>query len=133
MRGRRATRGNNGELQTKTSPAGTTQYLYNGRGHLRSVSLPDGRVIEHKHEADGICVLKQLDHEPLAWRTFRESHATEHEQTAGELEVTGSLGVVDQRRREHGGGPEPERVPALRTRHDERGAVSSKWSTTSAG
>ncbi|NIP73580.1 MAG: hypothetical protein GWO16_11360, partial [Gammaproteobacteria bacterium] len=32
----------NGELATKTTPAGTTTYDYDALGNLRGVTLPDG-------------------------------------------------------------------------------------------
>jgi len=69
--GRRATKGNNGELETKTTPSGTTQYLYNELGHLRSVSLPDGRVIEYKHDAMGRRIAKLVNGVTVAgWLYF---------------------------------------------------------------
>ncbi|MBD3346555.1 MAG: hypothetical protein GF401_15985 [Chitinivibrionales bacterium] len=37
----------NGELLTKTDASGTTQYVYDVLGNLRSVTLPDGKLIEY--------------------------------------------------------------------------------------
>jgi RHS repeat-associated protein len=37
----------NGELQTKTDASGTTTYAYDVFGNLRSLQLPDGRLIEY--------------------------------------------------------------------------------------
>ncbi len=50
-----------GYLQTKTTAGGVTTYTYDTRGALRSVSLPDGRLIEYTIDPLGRRVAKSVD------------------------------------------------------------------------
>jgi YD repeat-containing protein len=51
----------NGELQKKIDAQGTTLYNYDVLGNLRSVSLPDGRLIEYVIDASNRRVGKKVN------------------------------------------------------------------------
>jgi len=51
----------NGELSMKTDPSGTTRYAYDVLGNLRTVNLPDGRLIEYVIDAQNRRVGKKVD------------------------------------------------------------------------
>jgi YD repeat-containing protein len=55
--------GENGELETKTdtTTSDTTTYVYDARGSLRSVTLPDTTVIEYVIDGQGRRVGKKVD------------------------------------------------------------------------
>ena len=68
-------------------------------------------------------VLEKVDGKPLGRRAGREGDAAEDEAPPAETERSGTLAVVDERRREDGGRSEPECIPMLRAGEDEGGAV----------
>jgi len=49
-----------GFLKTKTEGAGITTYDYSSRGELRSVTLPDTRIIEYVHDPLGRRIAKKI-------------------------------------------------------------------------
>ncbi|NIP72676.1 MAG: hypothetical protein GWO16_06410 [Gammaproteobacteria bacterium] len=51
----------NGELATKTTPAGTTTYDYDVLGNLRGVTLPDGTQIDYLIDARNRRIGKKVD------------------------------------------------------------------------
>jgi RHS repeat-associated protein len=51
----------NGELLTKTDATGTTHYAYDGLGNLRSVTLPDGTLIEYLIDSQNRRVGKKVN------------------------------------------------------------------------
>ncbi len=51
----------NGELQTKTDASGTTSYVYDSRGNLRGVTLPDGTVVDYVIDAQNRRVGKKVN------------------------------------------------------------------------
>jgi len=51
----------NGELLEKSDPAGRTTYEYDSFGNLRSVTLPDTRVVEYVIDAHGRRVGRKVD------------------------------------------------------------------------
>jgi RHS repeat-associated protein len=55
------TYGRNGELQSKTSPAGTTTYEYDVFGTLQRVTLPDARVVTYENDPLGRRITKRID------------------------------------------------------------------------
>ena len=61
-----------GDLETRTSPAGTTNYVYDALGALRVVRLPDGKTITYDIDPSGRRTGKRVDGQQqwhLVWQS----------------------------------------------------------------
>ena len=64
--------GKNGLLAVKRGPDGTTRYHYGTDGRMTMAELPDGRLVEYRHDHRGRLELRLVDGDPVTLFRWRE-------------------------------------------------------------